>query len=127
MIRQLLVVTMTILLNTVSVSLGQTLGNTDSLEQEYDRMVIRNYTPLIERRKEERRAIQRRGYAEVAMDAKRWDGLSALISIVKAKLLIEFTLPHNTLWIVAPIPGMAMSGIPIPEDWTYPADPWKRQ
>ncbi len=90
-------------------------------------MVRRMHTPLLDRRKEERRVIQRCGQADVLIDSQRKDGLSALTSFMKATLQIEFTLPHNTLWIVPPVPDLAIPGIPIPEDWGYPANPWKRE
>jgi hypothetical protein len=77
------------------------------------------------RQKQVRNRYQRRGYPEILCAALSEDGLSALFSYVKLRLHVEFSMPHKAFYIVEPYPGYA--GIPYPEDWNIPADPWKKE
>jgi hypothetical protein len=111
-------------------------------------------TPESGRRLEERREMQRHGYASTLHDAIRYDGLSALIAYIRVKIQIEYSLDHTPIYYNAsadlPDPPTAKrSGTPsfseriisllesrtpntgpayetVLEDWSFPPDPWKK-
>ena len=72
-------------------------------------------------RKTVRRKFQRAGYANTLHDVLAFDAVGALLSFIRTRLQIEYSLPHNTIWFRTDA-GVLM---PLPEDWTFPADPWK--
>jgi hypothetical protein len=53
----------------------------DSLAEAFRNAIANVTTPELEARKEERRAVQRRGYTNVLMDVIAGDGLGSLISL----------------------------------------------
>ena len=97
--------------------------------------------------------MQRSGYSNVLKDALKADGLSALISYVKTKLNIEYSISHRPLSIQIPIGGAKekkSTGFnrkppnqieqvitesnaeqfweaTLYDNWTFPADPWKKK
>jgi hypothetical protein len=98
-------------------------------------------TPELEARKARRRLMQQRGYADILHHVLRRDGLSALISSARLTSQLEYSLPRNTLMLYIPVrrppvrdstlpPFYSFSsgpmGVPLPEDRSFPEDPWKR-
>jgi hypothetical protein len=77
-------------------------------------------TPEFRERKKIRREFQRAGYANMLHDILSLDGLGALLSFIRTRLQIEYSLPHNTIYF----PDVRGNLWPLPEDWTFPADPW---
>lgn len=69
-----------------------------------------------------RRDLQRRGYANVLSSLLDGDGLSALLSFVRTKLQLEYSLDHYPIFYRTPKGELLV----IPEDWSFPADPWKK-
>jgi hypothetical protein len=98
----------------------------DSLQRVYREAVARELGPLIVRRLEQRRVEQRKVYGMLLEDALRNDGLGSLLTYLRGSLLMEFTLPDDTLWIVRPNPHLAVPGVPVAEDRAFPEDPWNR-
>jgi hypothetical protein len=99
----------------------------DSLQRIYREGVARELEPLVARRLEQRRVEQRKIYGMVLEDALRDDALGSLFTYLRGSLLMEFTLPDDTLWIVPPNPSLAVPGVPILEDREFPKDPWRRK
>ena len=84
--------------------------------------LARRYIPLLEHRKSILRDFQRRGYANVLLNVVEQDGFSALISFIKMKLQIEYSLDHSPI-----VYRISRDHIEIvPQDWSFPVDPWKR-
>lgn len=98
----------------------------DSLQAVYRAAVARTLAPAAERRLEERRVEQRTTVAMLMEDLLRRDGAGALFTYLRRFLVMEAVLPQDTLWIVPPIPAIAVPGIPLPEDRRFPDDPWRR-
>ena len=85
-------------------------------------------SPELARRKEERRVLQRQGYARMLMDVLNDDGLSALLSYVKVKLQLDFVLSNQPpIYLMRGDPKFGIQELVIPEDWSFPADPWNRE
>lgn len=97
----------------------------DSLQSE-GQYVLENVdkfaTPEYYQRKEVLRSFQRRGYAEILSRVYQQDGLSALLAYIKVKLNIELSLNHAPVYFRTP-----MKLVPLPLDWRFPPDPWKRE
>jgi hypothetical protein len=98
--------------------------------------------PQLEERMATRRAFQQRAYADILRHTLESDGLGALIAYCRAELRLEFFLPSNTIYtfinISVPeredrLPGRLFQyssgpiAIPLPEDRSFPADPWSDQ
>jgi hypothetical protein len=114
---------------------------TDSLARAY-REAIRTFkTVELEQRMAARRAIQRSGYCHTLAGVIRRNGLDALLSYIRMRLHLEFFLPQDQLVVYYPsqykvekIPGVpgfasapnATTVVPVFEDRTFPADPWKK-
>jgi hypothetical protein len=77
--------------------------------------------------KRQRNTFQREGYARVLRDLVSGDAAMALVSYIKMTLHIELTMEHKSFWIVRPDPARGIQGFPFPDDWSLPADPWKRE
>ncbi len=77
-------------------------------------------TPEYYRRLKARREFQRAGYLSVLHDVVALDGLGALLSFIRTRLQIEYSLPHNTIFFRTGTGALW----PLPEDWNFPADPW---
>ena len=67
-----------------------------------------------------RREFQRAGYAAVLHDLLAFDPAGALLSFLRVRLQLEYSLPHNTIYF-HDVNGASW---PLPEDWSFPADPW---
>jgi hypothetical protein len=95
----------------------------------------------LEERRATRRMYQQRSYAELMRHTLASDGLGALIAYSRAELRLEFFLPRNTIYTYVPVsvpdphdslpgrlyqPRSGPIAIPLPEDRTFPADPWSR-
>ena len=103
---------------------------TDSLTTvyEYTMKHLAEMTPReLKHQKQIRREFQRRGYSNILLDVINQDGLSALLSYLRVSLQIEYSLLHKTFWIVPPDPRWGIPGIPFPDDWSFPEDPWKKE
>jgi len=77
-------------------------------------------TPELRARKAQRRKFQRAGYANVLHDVLALDAAGALLSFIRCRLQVEYSLPHNTIYFQ----DTNRTLWPLPEDWTFPADPW---
>jgi hypothetical protein len=142
-----------------ALSQGRALSQTppkkqmDSLTRRLSIQLTTLTSPALEERKRVRLAMQRSGYSNVLSDALNGDGLSALISYIKTKLNIEYSISHRPLSIQIPIGGAkkekntAFNRKPPsqieqiitesrPEDfwevtlydnWAFPPDPWKKK
>lgn len=117
--------------------------NIDSLARSFQAMTGEFTTPEFERRKQLLRLFQRRGYVQTLSDVVAGDGVSALLTLLKVHAQIEYHLPHNQLYFLLPpaevrkspssspwqfqasVPGPMY--IPLIQDWTFPADPWRGQ
>jgi hypothetical protein len=112
----------------------------DSLAAEYRRRVDLLTSPELEKRKSDRRRVQRRGYAAVLAGVVRRDGLGALLAYARLRLQLEYSLPHDVLIAYYPVlrreslqdslPGFTtfgsgLYGVPLREDRSFPRDPWE--
>ncbi len=77
-------------------------------------------TPEFHARKKIRREFQRTGYTNVLHDVLALDAVSALLSFIRTRLQIEYSLPNNTIFFRTDAGAL----MPLPEDWKFPADPW---
>lgn len=77
-------------------------------------------TPEFNARKKIRREFQRTGYTNILHDVLVLDAVSALLSFIRTRLQIEYSLPNNTIYIRTDTGAL----MPLPEDWKFPADPW---
>ena len=107
-------------------------GWPDTLQtfEQYVRAHLREMTPPgLREQQRKRAAFQRRGYGEVLTDVLRGDGLGALISYLRVTLWIEYSMPHRIFWIIPPqqAMGSVIPGIPFPDDWSFPPDPWSKE
>lgn len=93
----------------------------------FDSLIMRFRAPELERRKEERRVIQRRAYAEALFEVTGGENVLGLLSYLKGLLQLRYWLNQPTLYITPPNPRFGIRGVPIPEDWSWPEDPWKRE
>lgn len=75
----------------------------------------------------ERTKYYQRGYIRILRDYNDLDAFSVLISYVKTILNVEFGMIHKTFWIVAPNRRLGIKGVPYPDDWNFPSDPWRRE
>lgn len=98
----------------------------DSLQAVYRDGVARTLAPAAARRLEDRRVEQRKTLGALMEDRVRRDGAGALFTYVRRFLTMDAVLPRDTLWIVPPVPALAVPGIPLPEDRRFPDDPWRR-
>jgi hypothetical protein len=97
------------------------LPDTSSSIAKHIRENIDQYaTPEFRGREELRREFQRAGYANVLHDLLAFDAPGALLSFIRSRLQIEYSLPHNTIYF-HDVAGKLWA---LPEDWTFPADPW---
>lgn len=102
--------------------------NLDSLAKIFNMETSKLTSPALEHRKQVRREMQRGGYSNILSDVLMNDGSSALISYVKTKIQIEYSISHRPLLIIIPIErgeGKTWS-IPLQDNWTFPANPWKK-
>ena len=114
----------------------------DSLARSYRDAVHSLKTPELEQRMEARRRIQKSGYCHTLAAVVGRDGLGALLSYIRMRLHLEFTLPNDQLYAYFPnpikeeripgVPGFTTFGspwivVPLEEDRTIPDDPWKRE
>lgn len=112
----------------------------DSLAHEYRRRLAAMTSPALERRKADRRLLQKRGYAGVLAEVIRNDGPGALLAFARMRLQLEFSLPNDPLVayypVIAPdarrdsLPGFTTFGsqfyaVPLIEDRGFPRDPWE--
>ena len=98
------------------------------------------------------RSAQRKGYAGTLKDMLTNDGLSALLSFLRTRLQIEFSISHEPILVDITYPGespapteppaflprrkftIVLPTIPrqsmrtaVDIDWTFPEDPWRRE
>ncbi len=110
---------------------SQTLSqqNLDSLSAVLNLKYSQVTSPALEQRKSDRKNMQRKGYSNILCDVLMNDGFSALISYIKTKMQIEYSISHRPLSLIVPIErgdGKTWS-IPLPDDWSFPIDPWKKE
>ena len=111
----------------------------DSLNAAYKAALSKLTSPQFEERKRVLRGYQQRGYVDVLSHAVELDGLSALLAYARVKSQIAYSIPHHRLYLYIPViqppnrephlPGFTGApsppiGIPLPDDWSFPADPW---
>lgn len=101
--------------------------NLDSLARLYNISVSKLTSPELEERKRIRREMQRSCYANVLSDVLAHDALSALISYVKVKLQIEYSISHRPILLFARQGDGRMEPFVLSDDWTFPEDPWKKE
>jgi hypothetical protein len=106
-------------------------GWPDSLQtfEQYVRAHLREMTPPdLRAQQQKRRRFQQRGYGEVSVDLLRQDGLGALVSYLRCTLWVAYSMPHRIFWIIPPqeAMGSVIPGIPFPDDWSFPPDPWSK-
>jgi len=77
-------------------------------------------TPEFYERKRERRKFQRDGYTDILQEVLGLDAVGALFSFIRTRLRIEYALLHNTIYYRTVNGGL----MALPEDWTFPVDPW---
>ena len=114
----------------------------DSLARAYASAIRAFKTPELEKRIAARRAIQRSGYCAALSGVIRRDPVDALLAYIRMRLQLEFTLPNDQLvayfpsqYKVPEMPGVpriagapnAMTVVPLYEDKSLPADPWKKE
>lgn len=73
-----------------------------------------------------RRGFQQQGYSNILYDVLNQDGFGALLSLIKTNLHVEYSMPHITYWIFPTYPKKGGPAFPCPDDWSFPADPWKK-
>jgi hypothetical protein len=111
----------------------------DSLAQAARDAVTGIRNVQLEERRATRRLYQQRAYADILRHTRESDGLGALLAYCRAELRLEFFLPRNTIYTYVNIsvperedrlPGRLYQhrsgpiAIPLPENRTFPADPW---
>jgi hypothetical protein len=111
----------------------------DSLAAEYRRRLSGLTSPALEKRKADRRRVQREGYAGVLSEVVRRDGLGALLAYARMRLQLEFSLPNDILIAYIPLLhdatlqdslsltttfGSRLYAVPLIEDRSFPLDPW---
>jgi hypothetical protein len=109
-------------------SSGSTTRWLDSLQTigQYVREHLAELTPpKLKEQLRVRHTFQQRGYTSILLDVLNQDGLSALISFFKVNLHVEYSMTHKVFWIIPPDPRSGNPGIPFPDDWSFPTDPWK--
>ena len=101
----------------------------DSLAKAFNIKISKLTSPALEQRKHIRREMQCKGYANVLMDLVEGDGFSAIISYIRTQLHIEYSISHQALYVSVPIQGGEgkMWSVPLPDDWSFPIDPWKKE
>lgn len=117
--------------------------STGTAEQQGFREAVRRLrTPEFERRVIARRRMQQRHYAEVLYEMALGDAPGAMLTTLRSRAQLKLQLPDNTLYVSIPVeqppaprsglPGSTGSpsppmSIPLPEDRTFPVDPWSRR
>lgn len=115
---------------TQSEPLNQSYKNLpDSLQTigQYVRKHLAGMTPpALKVQQQQRRTFQQRGYCNILLDVLNQDVLSALFSLLRVNLHIDYAVPHRVFWIIPPEEalGIVIPGIPFPDDWSFPEDPW---
>ena len=117
-------------------------AKSDSAVSAYKKASAGLSTPESKRRKQERREVQRHGYTSTLLQVVRQDGISALIAYARMRLQIEYSLDHAPIYYKASVefpegPSSALLRsytldpgpvyFTIPEDWSFPRDPWKKE
>ncbi len=103
--------------------------NLDSLARLHFLEISKHTPRALETRRRIRRDMQRKCYTNVLSAAYAQDGLSALLSFLKGKLLIEFSISHRQIVPLVPRRenGEKLWDIPEIDDWTFPANPWEKK
>lgn len=103
--------------------------NLDSLAAALNTKYAQVTSPALEQRKSDRKNIQRKGYSNILCDELMNDGFGALLSFIKTKIHIEYSIPHRPLALYVPIErsGGKVWSIPLSDDWTFPINPWEKK
>jgi|GEM_PF-6197333 len=133
-----------------SSSFSRARENTDSLSQAYWHALSLLSTPKLKERKELLRSYQQRGYANALAEVLRGDGLGALLSFLRTRLQIEYSISHelvivdisaehqqpsdsntflsrNKPTIVLPTRPNQPMRIGLDINWRFSEDPWRRE
>jgi hypothetical protein len=117
-------------------------GSADTSGASFRRQRAAFSTPKLEQRNAARLSLQRRGYVSVLEGVLRDDPVDAILCYIRMRLHLEFSLPHDMLVEYEPIVrppkrhdgvpdfftyGDQWFSVPLPEDWTFPEDPWRKQ
>ena len=110
-------------------SFSQTSIYSDSAARGFALAISKLTSPALEERKRIRCELQRTGYSNVLMDVLANDGLSAMLSYFKVTWHIDFSMSHRPIIIQIPIvEGQGKTyDVALSDDWTFPADPWKKK
>jgi hypothetical protein len=146
---------MSVLLGSLCQSLEQTQSErekADSLTQAYLQAFSLLTTPELEEKKQQLLSHQRRGYASTLTEIICGDGLAALVSYLRMRLQIEYSISHELVLvdlssrheqptqtdsislhlrskptIILPTRPRQRMMIGLDIDWSFPEDPWKRE
>lgn len=101
----------------------------DRLAQEFRTQLKTLTSPALEERRRTRAGIQRNGYANTLMNVLGQDAVAAAVAYARMKLLIEYAVSHRPLFISVPVARGEgrMVALALIDDWSFPADPWKRE
>jgi hypothetical protein len=129
LVTALTLMTLSNLSETKSQSASIATQNLDSLARRYNIELSKITSPALEERKRVRMAMQRAGYSNVLKDDLDADGFSALVSFIKTKLHIEYSISHRPFVLHIPIQGGEgrTFDLVLHDDWTFPVDPWKKE
>lgn len=99
----------------------------DSLATIFNAKISKLTSPVLEERKRTRLAMQRRGYSDVLMNVLSHDAAGAIFSYVRMRLHIEYSISHRPVYLKIPISGGKTMDVLLPDDWSFPPDPWKKE
>jgi hypothetical protein len=133
----------------IEASFPEKMGNNADSVTPFFRLLSHATTPELEERKRQLRALQQNGYARILTEVIRNDGLMALMSYLKTRLQIEFSISHEPVYVdIAARPEtrqdslfmrrrpsvmrffskpIAPSMIGLNIDYRFPEDPWRRE
>jgi hypothetical protein len=114
----------------------------DSATAAYWRSLGTLTSPELEGRKARRTRLQREGYAEVLQGLLAGDDITALLSWIRTRTQLEYSIPSRQLYVFVYPPaakrdtslaarmlpqGGEPIAIPLYDDRSFPIDPWQRQ
>lgn len=86
---------------------------------------VSEYAPKgLRAEKRMRDRFYRRGYSAILRSVAAGDEFGSLLAWVRVNLQIAYSMEHKIFWIVPPETG---GGVAFPDDWSFPADPWKKE
>ena len=103
----------------------------DSLSRGFASALRSISSPALEERKALRRSLQQRGHATSVRSSLEADGLTALLALLRARLQVALSISHRPLSVHYEIkrpPGWPRLyyEVVLTDDWSFPADPWRK-